>query len=213
VPPAPDARGANPGPAARPAYPGDVERALSPITRETTREDGEVVREFDVASAATVIGAFIGALFLIFFLAAFVPWLLSKGMTSAVEGLMNRIGLGDFSADTIWDWFLVLVIFAAFTAFIVAICMGLLVLYNLLSKRTGMGLRVPQEKELAPPASRRAIAEPVDVDEEDEYDDLTFDDLYLEAQRRGIKGRSHMTKGQLRAALRRRKRSTRSRSR
>ena len=188
-----------------------MERTLSPLTRETKRDDGEVVREFDVVSAATVIGAFIGALFLLFFLAAFVPWLLSKGMTSAVEGLMNRIGLGDFSADTIWDWLLVLVIFLLFTVFVVAICVGILALYNLLSKRTGMALPVRREKELAGATTRRAIAEP--VDDEDEYDDLTFDDLYSEAQRRGIKGRSNMSKGELRAALRRRRRSPRSRSR
>jgi len=193
-----------------PAYPGAVQRAsLSPLTRETKRADGEVVREFDVVSAATVIGAAIGALFLIFFLAAFVPWLLSKGMTAAVEGLMNRIGLGDFSADTIWDWFLVLVIFAAFTLFVVAICVGILALYNLLSQRTGLGLPVRREPELGAGAPRAALAEPVD----DEYDDLSFDELYAEAQERGIKGRSNMSKGELRAALRRRRPPARSRSR
>lgn len=180
-----------------------MQRALSPLTRETQRENGEVVREFDVVSAATVMAAFIGALFLIFFLASFLPWLLSKGMTAAVEGLMNRIGFGDFTAETIWSWLLVLVVFAIFTAFLVAIATGILALYNLLSQRTGMGM--PVRAELDPgDTNRPAIAEPV----EDEYDDSTFDDLYAEAQERGIKGRSHMSKGELRAALRRRKRGT-----
>jgi ABC-type multidrug transport system fused ATPase/permease subunit len=177
-----------------------VQRALSPLTRETRRDDGEVVREFDVVSAATVLAAFIGALFLIFFLASFLPWLLSKGMTAAVEGLMNRIGFGDFSADTIWSWLLVLLVFAVFTAFLVAIATSILALYNVLSQRTGMGMQVYPEVETT---KRAAIAEPV---EEDEYDDATFDELYAEAQRKSIKGRSHMSKGELRAALRRRSR-------
>ena len=179
-----------------------MQRSLTPITRESTRADGEVVREFDTRSAATVMAAFIGALFLLFFLAAFLPWLLSKGMTAAVEGLMDRIGFGSFSADTIWDWLLVLVIFAAFTAFLVAIATAILALYNVMSQRTGMGLQI-RDKEIEAPKSRRAIAEPVD---DDEFDDLSFDELYLEAQQRGVKGRSNMSKGELRAALRRRKR-------
>jgi hypothetical protein len=177
-----------------------VQRALSPLTRETRRDNGEVVREFDVISAATVLAAFIGAMFLIFFLASFLPWLLSKGMTAAVEGLMNRIGFGDFSADTIWSWLLVLLVFAVFTAFLVAISTAILALYNLLSQRTGMGMAVYPELETA---ARPAIAEPVD---DDEYDDDTFDELYAKAQEQGIKGRSHMSKGELRAALRRRAR-------
>lgn len=187
-----------------------MQRSLTPITRESTREDGEVVREFDARSAATVMAAFIGALFLLFFLAAFLPWLLSKGMTAAVEGLMDRIGFGSFSADTIWDWLLVLLIFAAFTAFLVAIATAILLLYNVMSQRTGMGLKIRGE-ELEAPRSRRAIAEPLD---DDEFDDLSFDELYLEAQERGIKGRSNMTKGELRAALRRKRRpAARKRSR
>jgi hypothetical protein len=66
--------------------------ALTPITRDSEESGGEVVREFDLRSAAIVIGSFIGALFLVFFLAAFLPWLLANGMTAAVEGLMHRWG-------------------------------------------------------------------------------------------------------------------------
>lgn len=190
-----------------------MQRALTPITRETTREDGAVVREFNIASAATVFAGFIGALFLIFFLAAFVPWLLSRGMTAAVEGLMAQIGFGEFHANTIWDWLLVLVIFSVFTAFVAALATAVLVLYNMVSKRTGMGLRITPADELPAPKSRRAIAEPVDDEEEDALQDLSFDDLYAEAQRKGIKGRSNMSKGELRAAVRRRRRSGRSRTR
>lgn len=179
--------------------------ALSPLTRETKRDDGEVVREFDIISAAIVIGAAIGVLFLLFFLASFLPWLLSRGMTAAVEGLMDRIGFGDFSADTIWDWFLVLLVFAVFTLILVGIAIGILALYNQISKRTGFGLPVRSaELEAGDGTKRRAIAEPV----ADDLDDATFDELYAEAQEAGIQGRSHMSKGELRAALRRKARKS-----
>jgi hypothetical protein len=172
------------------------------MTRELNR-DGERIREFDVRSAATVMTAFIGALFLIFFLAAFLPWLLSKGMTAAVEGLMNRIGFGTFHANTIWSWLLVLLMFAVFTAFIVVIATGILALYNLLSERTGMGMSVePRVPELVS-GRRAAIAGP---DDDTELDG-SFDELYAEAQRRNIKGRSTMSKDELQKALRRRRRT------
>jgi hypothetical protein len=172
------------------------------MTRELNR-DGERIREFDVRSAATVMTAFIGALFLIFFLAAFLPWLLSKGMTAAVEGLMNRIGFGTFHANTIWSWLLVLLMFAVFTAFIVVIATGILALYNLLSERTGMGMSVePRVPELVS-GRRAAIAAP----EADLEPDGSFDELYAEAQRRNIKGRSTMSKDELQKALRRRRRT------
>ena len=169
------------------------------MTRESYR-DGELIREFDVRSAATVMGALIGGLFLVFFLAAFLPWLLSKGMTAAVEGLMNRIGFGTFHANTIWSWLLVLAMFALFTAFIVAIATGILALYNLLSDRTGMGMRVEtRARELM--GGTRAIGGPRGADNGDD----SFDDLYAEAQRRKIKGRSTMSKDELQRALRRRR--------
>ena len=115
------------------------------ITRSSTRESGEMVREFDLRSAATVLGAAIGAMFLIFYILAFVPWLLANGMTAAVEGMMNQVGFDHFNASTLGDWILVLLIGALFTAFIVAIIVGILFLYNLLSERTGMGLRLGAE--------------------------------------------------------------------
>jgi len=172
------------------------------MTRELYR-DGERIREFDVRSAATVMTAFIGALFLVFFLAAFLPWLLSKGMTAAVEGLMNRIGFGAFHANTIWSWLLVLAMFAVFTAFIVIIATGILALYNLLSERTGMGMNVETRVPELVSGRRAAIAAP---DDEDELDG-SFDDLYAEAQRRNVRGRSTMSKDELQKALRRRRRT------
>jgi hypothetical protein len=172
------------------------------MTRELYR-DGERIREFDVRSAATVMTAFIGALFLVFFLAAFLPWLLSKGMTAAVEGLMNRIGFGTFHANTIWSWLLVLAMFAVFTAFIVVIATGILALYNLLSERTGMGMSVETRVPELVSGRRAAIAGP----EDDTELDGSFDELYAEARRRNIRGRSTMSKDELQKALRRRRRT------
>ena len=134
----------------------NAQRALSPLTRESTRDTGEIVREFDVRSAAMVLGAAIGSIFLVFFLAAFVPWLLANGMTAAVEGMMRQVGFDDFRANTLGDWILVLFIGAVFTAFIVAIVVGILALYNVLSQRTGMGLRVIAE---LPPAEEPPVIE------------------------------------------------------
>jgi hypothetical protein len=173
------------------------------MTRELYR-DGERIREFDVRSAATVMTAFIGALFLVFFLAAFLPWLLSKGMTAAVEGLMNRIGFGAFHANTIWSWLLVLAMFAVFTAFIVVIATGILALYNLLSERTGMGMSVETRVPELVSGGRAEIIGPGD---DDAQLDGSFDELYAEAQRRNIRGRSTMSKDELQKALRRRRRT------
>jgi len=135
---------------------GRAGRALSPLTRESLRDSGEIVREFDARSAAQVLGAFIGAIFLVFFLAAFVPWLLANGMTAAVEGMMHQVGFDDFAANTLGDWILVLFVGAVFTAFIVAVSVAILMLYNVLSQRTGMGLRTISE---LPPAEEPAAIE------------------------------------------------------
>src|SRR5574341_1364007 len=96
---------------------GRAGRAISPLTRETLRENG---------------------------------------MTAAVEGMMHQVGFDDFQASTLGDWILVLFIGAVFTAFIVAVCVAILMLYNVLSQRTGMGLRVVTE---LPPSEERAAIE------------------------------------------------------
>ena len=123
-----------------------VGRAINDtITRSSTRDGGETVREFDIRSAATVLGAAIGAVFLVFYVLAFIPWLLANGMTAAVEGMMDQVGFDSFSAETLGDWILVLLVGALFTGFITAIVVGILWLYNLISQRTGMGLRIGGE--------------------------------------------------------------------
>lgn len=150
-----------------------------------------------MVSAATLMAAFIGGLFLVFFLTAFLPWLLSRGMTAAVEGMMNQIGFGSFHANTIWSWLLVLVMFGLFTAFIVVIATAILLLYNLLSQRTGMGMGAKR------PPLELVSGEPVDmVIGAEDLENASFDELYAEAQRRKIPGRSAMTKDTLRSALR-----------
>jgi len=143
-----------------------VRRAINDtITRSSTRDGGETVREFDIRSAATVLGAAIGAVFLVFYVLAFVPWLLANGMTAAVEGMMNQVGFDNFNAGTLGDWILVLLVGALFTAFITAIVVGILWLYNLISQRTGMGLRIggelptgDQPAAIEAPPARRAPA-------------------------------------------------------
>lgn len=135
---------------------GRAGRAISPLTRETAREGGEIVREFDLRSAAAVLGAAVGVVFLAFFLAAFLPWLLANGMTAAIEGMMHQVGFDDFRANTLGDWILVLFIGAVFTAFIVAVAVAILALYNVLSQRTGMGLRVVSE---LPPSDEQIAIE------------------------------------------------------
>ena len=123
-----------------------VRRAINDtITRSSTRDGGETVREFDIRSAATVLGAAIGAVFLVFYVLAFIPWLLANGMTAAVEGMMDQVGFDNFDATTLGDWILVLLVGALFTGFITAIVVGILWLYNLISQRTGMGLRIGGE--------------------------------------------------------------------
>jgi len=146
-----------------------VRRAINDtITRDLTRDGGETVREFDLRSAATVLGAAIGALFLVFYVLAFVPWLLANGMTAAVEGMMNQVGFNNFNAATLADWILVLLVGALFTSFITAIVVAILWLYNLLSQRTGVGLRIggqlpagdPPTAIEAPPTTRAPTKRP-----------------------------------------------------
>lgn len=128
------------------------------FTRHAERDSGEVVREFDLRSAAAVLAAFCGAIFLVFYLLAFLPWLLSNGMTAAVEGMMHQIGFDGFTANTLGDWILVLFIGAVFIAFVVAIVVAILKLYNVLSSSTGMGFSFAGE--LEPGAEPRQIEAP-----------------------------------------------------
>ena len=178
-----------------------MRQRLRAFTRAAHTNEGELIRQFDVSGVATVMTAFVGGLFLLFFLAAFLPWLLSKGMTAAVEGVMDQIGFGSFHATTIWSWLLVLLMFALFTMFIVAIATAILVLYNVLSQRIGgpMSLETRSHELLAvhrpPPAiPARTVDDPGHA---------SFDELYAEAKRRNVRGRSTMSKDELRAALRR----------
>ncbi|MBM3671996.1 MAG: hypothetical protein FJW86_07420 [Actinobacteria bacterium] len=81
-------------------------------------------------------------------------------------------------------------------------------MYNLISNRTGVNLEVIQDQQLASAPDRPAIAEPVEND-----DDLSFDELYTEAKRKGIAGRSSMSKSELQAALKPKRRRATTRTR
>ena len=69
---------------------------------------------------------------------------------------MHQVGFGDFQANTLGDWILVLFIGAVFTAFIVAVAVAILALYNVLSQRTGMGFRMVERAPRPPTSSGRA---------------------------------------------------------
>ena len=130
------------------------------FTRHAERAGGEKVREFDLRSAAGVLAAFVGAIFLVFYLLAFLPWLLSNGMTAAVEGMMHQVGFDTFQANTLGDWILVLFIGAVFTAFIVAIVVAILKLYNVLSHSTGIGFSFAGELEAGEERRQLEVSSP-----------------------------------------------------
>jgi hypothetical protein len=110
---------------------------------------------------------------------------------------MHQVGETSFEANDLGDWLYVLIIGAVFTGFIVLLAIGILALYNLISKRTGMHMSALREKPVEAAPERPVLVEAVD----DEDDDRTFDELYAEAQRQGVPGRSTMSKAELQAAL------------
>ena len=72
-----------------------------------------------------------------------------------------------------------------------------LALYNLISQRTGVSMQAIQSGTVAV-TDRPAIAVLVD---DHGTDDRTFDELYAEAKRKQVRGRSSMSKSELEAAL------------
>jgi hypothetical protein len=92
------------------------------------------------------------------------------------------------------------------------LAVGILALYNLISKRTGMQMSALRQRKVDKAPERPVLVEA--IDEEDDEDDETFDELYAEAQKRGIAGRSSMSKAELHAALKpKRRRAASSRRR
>lgn len=159
----------------------------------------ETIRGFNALSAAAVLGTVFGGLFLIFFFVAFVPWLLSNAMTAAVEGLMRQAGFDNFRADTVWDWLLVLGVGAVLVAVVVALAVGIILLYNLFSQRTGLGFQV------AAPASHTELhggpARGQLGSGRQPISDMTRKELYEEACEWKIAGRSTMSQATLAKAV------------
>lgn len=161
---------------------------------------------FDLKAVAQVVGAVLLGLFLVSFMLAFVPWLLAKAMTSAVESLMRQVGFAQFTADNVVDWLLVFAIGLAAVAVFVVLMVVIAAIANFLSARVsfrrlrGAAIRASQSMELddreptAPPEATGRASRP--------YEQRTLEELRAEAKRRGVPGRSKMNKAQLIQALR-----------
>jgi len=161
---------------------------------------------FDLKSVTQMVGAVLVGLFLIAFLLAFIPWLLAKAMTSAVEGLMHQVGFAQFKADNVVDWLLVFAIGLAAVVVFVIIAVVIAAIANFLSARVsfrrfrGAAMRANQSMQVddreptAPAGATGRATRP--------YEQRTLEELRAEAKRRGIPGRSKMNKAQLIQALR-----------
>jgi hypothetical protein len=166
---------------------------------------------FDLRAVTQVVGAFLLGLFLVAFMLAFLPWLLAKGMTSAVEGLMRQLGFARFTANNVVDWLLVFAIGLAAVAAFLVIAVSIAGLANFLTARVsfrrfrGAAVRASQQMQVD---DREPTAPLGATDGRDSrtYEQRTLEELHAEAQRRGIQGRSKMNKAQLIKALRRRTR-------
>jgi len=161
---------------------------------------------FDLQALAFLVAAVLTGVFVILFLLAFLPWLLSGALTAAVESLMRQLGFTKFTVDSIGDWVLVFVVGAVSVAILVAAVTAIagvanLLSYHLTSKRD-RGPGVPAQSQL-PPRDRGANgAADGPLRETQSYEERTVDDLYAEARYRDIRGRSQMNKAELIRALR-----------
>ncbi|HEY3096875.1 MAG TPA: Rho termination factor N-terminal domain-containing protein [Acidimicrobiia bacterium] len=166
---------------------------------------------FDLKAVTQLVGAVLLGIFLIAFMLAFIPWLLAKGMTLAVEGLMRQLGFAQFTADNVVDWLLVFVIGLVAVACFVVIAVVIAAIANFLSARVsfrrfrGAAVRAGQQMQI----DDREPTAPLEATGRDArpYEQRTLEELHAEAQRRGIQGRSKMNKAELIQALRRRPRA------
>jgi hypothetical protein len=162
---------------------------------------------FDLQAIAFLVAAILTGVFLILFLLAFLPWLLSGALTAAVESLMRQVGFAKFTVDSIGDWVLVFVVGAVSVAILVVVVTAIAGVANLLSSHLtanrDRGPGVPARPHLQ--SGDRGVngAAEGPVGETQPYEGRTVDDLYAEARYRGIPGRSRMNKAQLIRALRR----------
>ena len=162
---------------------------------------------FDLQALAFLVGAVLTGVFVILFLLAFLPWLLSGALTAAVESLMRQVGFAKFTVDSIGDWVLVFLVGAVSVAILVAAVTAVAGVANLLSyhltSRRDPGRGAPPRSQL-PSRDRGANgAAEGHLRETVPYEDRTVDELYAEARYRDIPGRSQMKKAELIRALRR----------
>jgi ABC-type multidrug transport system fused ATPase/permease subunit len=165
---------------------------------------------FDLRALVQVVGAAVLGLFLVAFMLAFLPWLLARAMTSAVEGLMRQVGFARFTADSVLDWLLVFAIGLVAVAVFLVIAVTIAGLANFLAARVsfrrfrGAAVRASQRMQVddreptAPVGTNGRASLP--------YEQRTLEELHAEAQRQGIQGRSKMRKAELIKVLRRRTR-------
>ena len=163
---------------------------------------------FGLKSVTQLVGATSLGLFLIAFLLAFLPWLVGRAATSAVEGLMRQLGFARFRADNVVDWLLAFGIGLAAVGFFVMVAVVIAGLANFLSARVtfrrfrsaavraNRRMQIDDREPTAPPEATGRDARP--------FEQRTLGELHAEAQRRGIPGRSKMNKAELIRALRRR---------
>jgi hypothetical protein len=161
---------------------------------------------FDLRAVAQVLGATLLGAFLVAFMLAFLPWLLAKGMTSAVEGLMRQLGFARFSANNVVDWLLVFAIGLAAVAVFLVMAVAIVAIANFLSARVsfrrfrGTAVRASQQMQV----DDREPTAPTDATGRATvpFEQRTLGELRVEAQRRDIPGRSGMNKAELIKALR-----------
>ena len=162
---------------------------------------------FDLQALAFLVAAVLTGVFVILFLLAFLPWLLSGALTAAVESLMRQVGFAKFTVDSIGDWVLVFVVGALAVAILVAAVTAVAGVANLLSyhltSRRDRGPAAPTRSQLKPRDQGANGAAEGPLRDTMPYEARTVDELYAEARYREIPGRSQMNKAQLIQALRR----------
>jgi hypothetical protein len=161
---------------------------------------------FDLQALAFLVAAVLSGVFVILFLLAFLPWLLSGALTAAVESLMRQVGFSKFTVDGIGDWVLVFLVGAVAVAILVAAVTAIAGVANLLSfhltSRRDRGPAAPARSQVASGDRGANGAGEVPLREARTYEQYTVDELYAEARYRGIPGRSQMNKAALIRALR-----------
>src|SRR5574341_1917602 len=156
-------------------------------------------RAHDVLSMIEIAGAVLLCLFLVLFVAALIPWLLAGAVTAGVESLMRQVGFDDFDASTLVDWILVLIVGLLLTLAMTVIVAAITFCMSFLARRAGVPLvpRALRRTMLGRGGPRAAL--PPGNPSSDEPD--SREELYAEAQRLDIPGRSKMSKAELRRAV------------